>query len=276
MIYASYHSRLEMSFCMDEFLKPPIKDDIDFDLDDFKPSKIPKEPKEAKETKSNLNSERNSLELIESKDADVSDTAVNAKADVTNKTADENVEKDDAELSTDPPRNENIGKFGENLDDKSVEPDAKPKFYISKDVPEDKENEESAIENDFERFCSFVNISTNGEINSRFNGNNHQENQSNENSDRKTVNQSGKLNSTNQNLVTKNRKSEVSASSVDLRKRNTSGGKRDKSPSVIRRSATTQLTDNSDPLSSYQISKDESIFQSSSAITFQEQLVTHR
>lgn len=31
MIYASYHSRLEISFCMDEFLKPPMKDDMDFD-----------------------------------------------------------------------------------------------------------------------------------------------------------------------------------------------------------------------------------------------------
>ena len=37
MIYASYHSRLEISFCMDEYLMPPPRiDEIDFDLDSIK------------------------------------------------------------------------------------------------------------------------------------------------------------------------------------------------------------------------------------------------
>jgi hypothetical protein len=58
----------------------------------------------------------------------------------------------------------------------------------------------------------------------------------------------------------------------ELRKKHPSGGNRDKSP--IRKSQITQLTDHSDPLYSYQMSQDESIFHSS--ITFQEQLVTHR
>ena len=37
MIYASYHSRLEISFCMDEYLMPPPRmEEIDFDLESIK------------------------------------------------------------------------------------------------------------------------------------------------------------------------------------------------------------------------------------------------
>lgn len=60
----------------------------------------------------------------------------------------------------------------------------------------------------------------------------------------------------------------------ELRHKNLSGSKKDRSPSSHRKSQTTQLTDKSDPLYSYQINHDESIFQSS--ITLQEQLITHR
>ncbi|KAL4218119.1 hypothetical protein ACF0H5_022855 [Mactra antiquata] len=304
LIYASYHARLEMAFCMDEFLKPPIKEDIDFDLEEIKPVKKPKdsistqsgeknskdllepkdifkEPKESKESIKTQSCERNSNELVEPKFNQNVDTTAISDSYIS---SDSSVKRVDEYRSTDLSRSS-----VDNVDEKSAKEkkvsgenssDTSCQFYIS-EVAEATDNavkEEASIAESSERMCSFINVTTNGSVNSRFNDTTSQENQSNDHCETKNENQSDKNISTSQNAANSNsiNSSNGSVSCVDLRKRNPSGNKHEKSPSVLRRSATTQLTDNSDPLSNYQISKDESIFQSSSAITLQEQLVTHR
>ncbi|XP_053382356.1 LOW QUALITY PROTEIN: 1-phosphatidylinositol 3-phosphate 5-kinase-like [Mercenaria mercenaria] len=323
MIYASYHSRLEMSFCMDEFLKPPVKDDLNFDLEQTAVSKNTKECRnslgsELDETNKNslsnsknnskeeivIDSNVNRLEPTESavsvdtgvikNDDDIHDHDKNKNASLLHqKHVDTGVCDNSGKTSVpglvDGVKNKN--QTGE-LQTGSEANNVQPGFKVDKHETGSHIDRQMDLVSDSERISSFINFETtcDKKITSAETGTAESDtgdqpkvifglgNDSEQNAENfvENVTVCDSVNQGTRNvekLLDRNQSPHGNqVPTPELRKKHPSGGKRDKSPH--RKSQTTQLTDHSDPLYSYQMNQDESIFQSS--ITFQEQLVTHR
>ncbi|XP_052764126.1 1-phosphatidylinositol 3-phosphate 5-kinase-like isoform X2 [Mya arenaria] len=320
MIYASYHSRLEIAFCMDEFLKPPQKEDLEFEEDISSKKKSQKETIETqsenkkKDAKHHHHSRGNSREYARS-----GLNSKESKKDIVN------FYVGDSENISEPNQanvKQQLIKDNEELEKESVKSGERSKVTTDTENSEVTNATSKKVGDDLERTGSFValtsvesrefdNIPGQGvldqnveESKNRSNShvaknekteNYHIKNQTAEDNainktqgtrERSMTNeQKGKkhpkektddLNPKDKDQEVNTNKSQTnqSISVPEVRHRNLSGNRRERSPNVQRRSAATQLTDHSDPLHNYQISKDESIFESSMA--FQEQQVTRR
>lgn len=321
MIYASYHSRLEMAFCMDEFLKPPVKEEINFDLEESVVSITSKESKEAKENdvveknKKNLSSAKNNSKeslVVNKNDMKIVKLDSDKLEEIGGMT-----EGSDVTLSD----NKSSGLYQKHSDTSACDNSEKSIQSDQYDVGENTirtvtnkvqsgsqvaERKKSDIVKESERTCSFINFESdhknlikaadseaavvreenvrnkeNDDVKVVFElGNELEENIENQS---RNVNLSDIVSLSNHNtengectttLAPSQGQAGNQSLTPELRRKNPSGSKKDRSPTSHRKSQTTQLTDKSDPLYSYQINHDESIFQSS--ITLQEQLVTHR
>lgn len=301
MIYASYNSRLEIAFCMDEFLKPPVKEDLTFDLEQT--TVLAKKLNEA-----------NGSELEERNKRNLSGSKSNSKEDIVNngdiikQLQNSGVNKTDiGAIDYDKDIKHDNNKDASQCDTedtnvcdnvkKSTVKDTTNSGYSNKTVDNKlqtgtevcKTQTGSRINKletgslavkepkegfDSERLSSFINF----EADANTENTSAQTKPADSSNSDSNINSQSKVlfgledneNKGNKNLDSNDNRSE--GLTPELRKKHPSGGKRDKSP--LRKSQMTQLTDHSDPLYSYQLNQDDSIFQSS--ITFQEQLVTHR
>lgn len=310
MIYASYHSRLEMAFCMDEFLKPPIKEDIDFVLEQKEPTRNSTEMKEQGETnvvgrtKKTLQMMKDSNNVVNSKsvnaplnsDAKELASAMNKKelssAIDTNTAVIDNPIRDivrkDVDVECANCDNSRKSKVSDLSDDakRSSRPGDNESVLGNKTVLTQSEKDPKS-----ERSSSFINFEAKCDEKTESNdklgedsGNSkvifELEDQVAESDDQaKQAPVSDPViectRSIEKEQVDLNKKTQEKQELIPvLRKQHHSGGKRDKSPGGRQMSMATQLTDHSDPLHSYQMNHDDSIFQSS--VLFQEQLVTHR
>ncbi|XP_052249949.1 1-phosphatidylinositol 3-phosphate 5-kinase-like isoform X3 [Dreissena polymorpha] len=284
MIYASYHSRLEIAFCMDEFLKPPQKDDIDFDFSFSQKKNRPKQKlenaKEPKDTIENYSKDKetgNDLEVTDTELKDVenknppsvqndknpervnfffgeNDSTLIRNAD----TVSDNVESADTSLDKQSANNKITE--GTNSSSETVKSDRRGSFLVLQKTNKNDDIESGSSSNQLpakQRSNSMQNAQRPGIVLETGTGlNRNQADQS-----------SGQQLDLRPSL-------DRAESQPDFRSRHSSGSRRDRSPNPQRRSASTQLTDNSDPLTKYQNNQDESIFQSSLAL--KEQNVTHR
>jgi len=276
MIYASYHSRLEISFFLDEYLKPPQKEEIEF-ADEKSPKK-----KHNKENGSKSNSAHHSrvssLEKNElPSNSKVShDNATFYLGDVEN----ERVKKDTTQVAEKgASRKERAASFVQyssandahsatNIEKNSNTHETKPTLSSSMGSQECKSKDNALIAVNQQQGTSTSSVQNVGKPK---NNDQSATKAQLDSSNAKTGVQSAaqhQIASQNPNLL------QTSQSSPDMRLRHPSGGHRDRSPNTSRKSAATQLTDHSDPLHNYQKNKDDSIFHSS--MDFQEQQVTHR
>ena len=350
MIYSSYHSRLEISFCIDEFLKPPIKDEIEFE-DDLSEHRKKNKPKELKEGEGNYSPQRKNypkenenskkgkhsressntsardiiannipesayvpedsavangyavesdtgglhketMAVLDTGSQIVCDVKENSKAPCDNEQVvfqlgddgqlDLNREKrcpDNQKLQQKKDRTSSFINISISSNPGATEEGSKRKSEVDKSKGDGDNVNESYTED----VDNTVNITILSDVNdtSLLSPNMFYDAQASDNdkSATKGVNSNRKFSEFEDKVDMRNPRLtahvSVSAHSTpELRKKRQSGELRDRSPNTPRRSTMTQLTDNSDPLNNYQISRDESIFQSSMA--FEEQLVTHR